>query len=170
MNPQVGYFRISSLVPGLLATAAWLLLYGITTAVEAYEGVQNMEVLFSVVGVVVSSVAGASVGSLLFRNLMRHGTSLGRRLVSAVASSVLAIIAAFVVGATVAHFMDPDLHNDLGCFIAACIAVCVAGPTGLVFGFTGGTFKKQIPVARGFPPSKPSEDRTGHSLAGDSSK
>jgi hypothetical protein len=66
--------------------------------------------------------------------------------------------------------MDPGSHNDLGGFIAACIAVCVAGPTGLVFGFTGGTFKKQMPVARGVPPSNPSEDRTGDSLGRDSSK
>ena len=142
------YIKSPATFPVLIATAAWLVLDGISVAVEVSQGCdfRTLHVLVEAVLVAVASVVGAGVGTQISRWVMPGRRSLGKRLISAVVSLVLASIAAIVVCAVLAQLMAPGQHNDLPGFIAACIAVCVAGPTGLVFGFTGGTFKKQIPI------------------------
>ena len=142
------YIKSPATFPVLIATAAWLVLDGISVAVEVSQGAdfRTLHVPFEAVLVAVASVVGAGVGTHVSRRVMPGRRSLGKRLISAVVSLVLAIIAAIVVGAGLAQLMAPGQHNDLPGFIAACIAVCVAGPTGLVFGFTGGAFKKQPPI------------------------
>jgi hypothetical protein len=100
--------------------------------------------------VVVASVVGAGVGTLISRGVMRRRKSLGQRIISAVLSLPLAIIAAFVVGLLVvmveATVAPPAEPSDVGGSLALGIAVCVGGPTALVFGFTGGALKKQTPI------------------------
>jgi hypothetical protein len=163
------YIKSLAAHPVLIATAAWLVLDGITVAVQVYQGYdfRSLLVPFGALQVAVASVVGAGVGTQISRLVMPRRRSLGKRIISAVASLVLAIIAAFVVGAGVAHLVAPGQHSDLGGFFAAVIAVAVAGPTGLVFGFTGGVFKKQIPTNSDSPPSTPSEGCTQDSLAGE---
>jgi hypothetical protein len=151
----------------LIATVAWLVWDGITLAVKVHQGVQNMAVPLDLVLVAVASVVGAGVGTQISPLVMPGRRSLGKRLISAVVSLVLAVIAAFVVGAGVAHLMHPGMHSDLGGFMAAVTAVAVAGPTGLVFGFTGGVFKKQIPTNSDSRPSTPSEGCTQDALVGE---
>jgi hypothetical protein len=96
--------------------------------------------------VAVASVVGAGVGTQISRRVMPGRRLLGKRLISSLVSLVLASLVAIVVCTVLANLMTLGCHNDLPGFIAVCIAVCVAGPTGLVFGATGGTFKKQIPI------------------------
>jgi len=140
--------------PVLTATAAWLglygILYGIIVAVQVYQGyeLRGLEVPSTAPLVVVASVVGAGVGTLISRGVMRRRKSLGQRIISAALSLPLAIIAAFVVGLLVIMVEEtvapPAEPSDRGGSMALGIAVCVGGPTGLVFGFTGGALKKQI--------------------------
>ena len=107
--------------------------------------------------VVVASIVGAGVGTLISRGVMRRQKSLGQRIIPAALSLPLAIIAAFVVGLLVVMVEEtvapPAEPSDVGGSRALGIAVCVGGPTGLVFGFTGRALNRQIAAKSASRPS-----------------
>ncbi len=129
----------------VVATAAWLFLYGIWVAVLVCQGYEELGVPFTAGQVAVASVVGASVGTLISRSVMQRRRSLGQRISAAVLSLLLAIVADLLAGIGVMF-----VTRVSGCAagdILLGLAVPVAGLTGLIFGFSGGAFKKQIPVA-----------------------